>query len=85
MAEGRLLMPSRGCVAPNYFLMTPDNFVSNALPHFAKTVTRLLTTPRDAAAGLASICSRSNRVEAACGRRAKALRTSCSNSTVRSV
>jgi (S)-ureidoglycine aminohydrolase len=48
--DSRLLMPSRGCVAPNYFLMTPDNFVANALPHFTKTVIRLLTTPRDTAA-----------------------------------
>jgi (S)-ureidoglycine aminohydrolase len=48
--ETQMLMPSRGCVAPNYFLMTPDNFVANSLPHFAKTVTRLLATPRGTAA-----------------------------------
>lgn len=45
--DQRLLMPSRGCVARNYFLMTPENFVSNALPHFRRTVVVLLATPRD--------------------------------------
>lgn len=45
--DQKLLMPSRGCVARNYFLMTPENFVPNALPHFARTVVVLLTTPRD--------------------------------------
>jgi (S)-ureidoglycine aminohydrolase len=48
--DAKMLMPSRGCVAHNYFLMTPDNFVANGLPHFAKTVARLLTTPRGTAA-----------------------------------
>jgi (S)-ureidoglycine aminohydrolase len=43
-------MPSRGCVALNYFLMTPENFVANALPHFTGTVVVLLTTPRGTAA-----------------------------------
>ena len=48
--ENTLIMPSRGCVAPNYFLMTPANFVANALPFFNRTVVVLLTTPRDTAA-----------------------------------
>lgn len=48
--ESRLVMPSRGVVAPSYFLMTPENFVANALPHFVKTVARPMATPRDTAA-----------------------------------
>jgi (S)-ureidoglycine aminohydrolase len=48
--DNKLVMPSRGVVAPNYFLMTPENFVANGLPHFAKTVARPLATPRDTAA-----------------------------------
>jgi len=52
-SDDRLLMPSRGCVAPSYFLMTPDNFVGNALPHFSRTVIVLLATPRDTAAKFA--------------------------------
>lgn len=51
--EHQLVMPSRGCVAPNYFLMTPDNFVANTLPHFERTVVRPLATPRDCAARFA--------------------------------
>jgi (S)-ureidoglycine aminohydrolase len=43
-------MPGRGCVAPSYFLITPDNFVANALPYFERTVVRPLATPRDTAA-----------------------------------
>jgi (S)-ureidoglycine aminohydrolase len=49
----RLVMPSRGCVAGSYFLITPDNLVANGLPHFVNTVARPLATPRDTAARFA--------------------------------
>lgn len=48
--ETQLKVPGRGCVAPSYFLMTPENFVANALPYFERTIVRPLATPRDTAA-----------------------------------
>jgi len=51
--EYKLDMPSRGCVAANYFLITPANLVANALPHFVRTIARPLATPRDCAAKFA--------------------------------
>ena len=74
--DTKMLMPSRGCVAANYFLMTPDNFVANGLPHFAKTVARLLTTPRGTAARFGQYLSNSSPVAAACDLRAQASKVS---------
>ena len=45
------IMPSRGCTAFRYFVMTPGNLVANALPHFVRTVARPLATPRAYGAG----------------------------------
>lgn len=40
------LLPSRGRKTDSHFLMTPDNFVPNALPFLERTVVRVLATPR---------------------------------------
>lgn len=49
MPQGPML-PDRGRLAGGYFVMTPENFVANHLPHFDKTVARPLATPRFAGA-----------------------------------
>lgn len=45
------MLPDRGRLAGGYFVMTPENFVANRLPHFDKTVVRPLATPRFLGAG----------------------------------
>ena len=40
------ILPTRGHSSLNYFVITPDNWVDNALPHFDAAIVRPLITPR---------------------------------------
>jgi (S)-ureidoglycine aminohydrolase len=44
--ESRPIVPSRGFTNSNAFLITPENWVVNALPHFEGTTVRPMATPR---------------------------------------
>jgi (S)-ureidoglycine aminohydrolase len=49
----RPILPTRGRSELHYFVITPDNWVDNALPHFERAIVRPMITPRASGANFA--------------------------------
>jgi len=52
MNDSSPTLPTRGAASPNYVVITPENWVNNALPFFEAVVVRPMATPRSSGARL---------------------------------